>query len=210
MLQSYQWFVAETDADLAPPSSRKGVRFSSLDRSHLDASLLQKKGRAQRFAERLEVGHEWYGFLDDDGSLASYIWLSRHDRIGQPVPFAGPFSLSLQAGDAYVWDCRTDTRYRGRGLYPDALGHVRRTIARDCTHIWINCETSNDASRRAIAKAGFRATRKCTAIGLGGRMVLLSGLRLVRSRRTVGLRDLAGFPATGFVPSDARASGERT
>lgn len=58
---------------------------------------------------------------------------------------------------AYVYESFTDPALRGRGIYPLALGCICAELsARGLGTVWIGVESTNLASVRAIAKAGFR------------------------------------------------------
>lgn len=65
--------------------------------------------------------------------------------------------LTILAGERYLWDFATLPRYRGRGLYPFLLQEIMRRQREDAEWFWIGHEPTNDASRRGILKAGFRA-----------------------------------------------------
>lgn len=59
-------------------------------------------------------------------------------------------------GDAYVYESFTRADARGRGIYPFALaGMLSYLAASGIKRVWVGVESSNEASRRAIAKAGF-------------------------------------------------------
>ena len=60
------------------------------------------------------------------------------------------------AQDAYVYESFTRAEVRGRGVYPFALVHICKRLAAEGTHrVWVGVESSNQASQRAVAKAGF-------------------------------------------------------
>lgn len=87
-------------------------------------------------------------------------------------------------GDAYVYESFTRADARGRGIYPFALAGILEAMASlGIGRVWVGVESCNQASRRAIAKAGFE-----------------EGFR-VAYRRSKGL--LTIDPATGSLNSEA-------
>ncbi|MBA2726001.1 MAG: GNAT family N-acetyltransferase [Actinobacteria bacterium] len=64
--------------------------------------------------------------------------------------------LSPPPGDAYVYESFTRSEARGRGIYPLALAGMLTELSRlGIRRVWVGVESSNQASRRAIGKAGF-------------------------------------------------------
>lgn len=64
--------------------------------------------------------------------------------------------LSPPTGDAYVYESFTRSDARGRGIYPFALaGMLTELSPLGVRRLWVGVEASNQASRRAIGKAGF-------------------------------------------------------
>lgn len=65
--------------------------------------------------------------------------------------------LSPPRGDAYVYESFTRPEARGKGVYPLALRSIASGLYRDdCKRVWVGVEAGNQASLRAVAKAGFR------------------------------------------------------
>ena len=59
----------------------------------------------------------------------------------------------------YVYESFTHPRARGKGVYPFALGAICDALAaRAIPLLWVAVESSNEASLRAVAKAGFTET----------------------------------------------------
>ena len=78
------------------------------------------------------------------------------------VTTSGAWTREIQAllapppGDAYVYESFTRADARGRGIYPFALAGMLTYLAEaGITRVWVGVESSNEPSRRAIAKAGF-------------------------------------------------------
>ncbi|MDA1347824.1 MAG: hypothetical protein O3A47_03020 [Chloroflexi bacterium] len=107
--------------------------------------------------------------MRDNGSVASYIWLTTSVDEPVSVPFASPrLRLVVQRGSAYIWDCVTAPAFRGIGLYRNGLLSARsicfeRTIQR--AHIAY--DGRNVASIKGILGAGFSKQLKYRLIRLG-------------------------------------------
>lgn len=66
--------------------------------------------------------------------------------------------LSPPPGDAYVYESFTRPEARGQGVYPLALRSLASDLYRDgLKRVWVGVEAGNQASLRAVTKAGFRA-----------------------------------------------------
>jgi GNAT superfamily N-acetyltransferase len=85
------------------------------------------------------------------GEVAAYGWACHGTaECGwRNLPFTVP------QGDCYLWDFATLPRWRGNGLYPALLTWILgREEPISC--YWIMHNRDNKASRRGIARAGFR------------------------------------------------------
>ena len=103
------------------------------------------------FAGRLSDDTGCFLVLEDDAILHAS-WVTR----------TGAWAREIRAyicpppGDAYVYESFTVSKARGRGVYPYALGHIVAEMGRSgVNNVWVAVEAGNQASRRAIAKAGF-------------------------------------------------------
>jgi GNAT superfamily N-acetyltransferase len=64
--------------------------------------------------------------------------------------------LAPPATDAYIYESLTVPEARGRGIYPIALRAISSLLHREgVERMWIGVEAANEASTRAILKAGF-------------------------------------------------------
>lgn len=60
------------------------------------------------------------------------------------------------AGEAYIYESFTRPDTRGRGIYPFALDSICEHLANmSIARAWVGVEDGNDASMRAVGKAGF-------------------------------------------------------
>lgn len=111
-------------------------------------------GRTARFHRRLRDGHALIG-CRVDGRIVCYLWLTCGDR---EVPLGFGVSFLVPRGTSYVWDCRTDPAYQGRGLYRQGLLAARAWPAGRGGDFLIAVEWSNAPAIRAMRGAGFAAT----------------------------------------------------
>lgn len=77
--------------------------------------------------------------------------------------------LSPPPGDAYVYESFTRPDARGRGIYPLVLSAIADDLFdRGIGRIWIGVDAGNEASLRAIRKAGFAEVFSITFSGEPG------------------------------------------
>jgi ribosomal protein S18 acetylase RimI-like enzyme len=102
--------------------------------------------------------------------VASYCWVSTgREHVGELAR-----DLVLADGDAYVWDCATVPRFRGRGLYTALLRSVLAALAAEGRRrAWIGASTTNEASNRTFAAVGFRPAAAVVALRLAGHGLLV-------------------------------------
>lgn len=93
--------------------------------------------------------HAYIAWLN--GEPVAYGWVAK-ERGG----ISGlRFSFAVPGGTGYLWDFRTLTEWRGRGVYPHLLQSIiEQEVGID--YFWIGYEPGNEASARGISKAGFR------------------------------------------------------
>jgi len=105
-----------------------------------------------------------------DGEIASYCWVSAHrEHVGELAR-----DLELAAGESYVWDCATVTRYRGQGLYRSLLRQIAETLTGEGQRrVWIGASSTNEASNRTFETVGFRAAVAMVSLRVFGRGVIV-------------------------------------
>jgi ribosomal protein S18 acetylase RimI-like enzyme len=102
-------------------------------------------------AGRLARGNRCY-IAEDAGTVAAYGWLSTGR---EQVP---EFDRAVRPGrhEAYIWDCLTSPKCRGRGLMPAILRRLCADLARQgLRRAWAVILADNYPSQRAFARAGF-------------------------------------------------------
>ena len=77
-----------------------------------------------------------------------------HSSFCTPKSFKFPF---MKSNDYHIGPCFTDSRYRGKGIYPKVLNHIVSELKRDpdCGNIYMIIEENNISSREGVKKAGF-------------------------------------------------------
>jgi hypothetical protein len=84
-------------------------------------------------------------------TLVAYGWLaSNRSSFGSPS-----VSFNIPVSDLYLYHFVTMMPWRGRGFYPRLLQEILLREESTIERFWIIHQSSNQASRRGIAKAGF-------------------------------------------------------
>ena len=88
-------------------------------------------------------------YLND--TVVAYGWLARNSAaFGNPS-----VSFHVPEYDLYLYHFVTMLSWRGRGFYPRLLQEIILREMSAVEHFWIIHQSSNQASRKGIAKAGF-------------------------------------------------------
>lgn len=167
-------FSRSLSCNIDETPSKEGVRFNRLGSESISScALAAEKGRAGRFQQRFCDGHRAYGFVCDDGSVVSYIWVTGLDELPRVTPFEGGLSLRLPEGDVYIWDCRTEPAYEGRGLYRAGLRALAGTgVSSGKNRVWVVSRVENTRSCRAIESAGFQVVGRMTILCIGRQLLV--------------------------------------
>jgi hypothetical protein len=131
--------------------------------------LVSDSALVQVYRQRFTIGHHALVRIVND-TLAFRSWLAtgtlRVDEIA--------FDWSIPSDDCCVYDVITDARFRGRGLYPEALAWTRgHGIAKG--RVWVYCEHGNASSQRGIEKAGFALAGSSGALVMRGSAIARLG-----------------------------------
>lgn len=184
-------FVADGHGAGIPDSPVEGYRFRRLTAADFEGSPLgQEKGRAGIFAQRIEQGHQPWGFVASDNSVACYLWLSA-PRQGAAAPdFELGLRAAIQPDAAYIWDCRSDPRHERKGLYRHGLvSLVRQAMADGTKSVQIVTRRENIRSKHSIIAAGFQAAGEMRLYALAGFVAILGAgpFRIVRAGTAITL-----------------------
>ena len=117
------------------------------------AMMASLQGRTEaEMQRRLDAGHRAY-VAWRDGVPAAWGWVAtRTADIGELGS-----SLTIQAGERYLWNFVTLPTHRGQGIYPRLLEAIVRAESREAERFWIAYAPENHASGAGIRKAGFVA-----------------------------------------------------
>ena len=121
---------------------------------------------ADTFRARLSDGTGCY-VVEMDGRLVHASW----------VTTTGAWTREIRAylypppGHAYIYESFTLPSARGRGLYPFALTEIcRAAVQRGLARVWVMVEADNNASLKAVTKAGFEAAFTISVVRRWGRL----------------------------------------
>lgn len=118
-----------------------------------DINLLMELGEISRKAvlDRFANNHiAFIAFLN--GVPAAFGWMARSQA------FIGELNqlIVLPEGNRYLWNFRTVTAFRGKGIYPALLQFILKYEAIRADQFWIIHAPENRSSRNGIVKAGFQ------------------------------------------------------
>jgi hypothetical protein len=113
--------------------------------------------REALFSARLKE-HVCFVYRPEGDAIASYFWVSEPGAVVPLTPWLG---FRIPSGRAYIWDCKTDVRFRGRGFYTNGLREI--ISVRRCL---ISVE-GNPSARKAVQNAGFTSVGNLTTLNLG-------------------------------------------
>jgi ribosomal protein S18 acetylase RimI-like enzyme len=129
------------------PAVLREVSRDSADQLAQSMVLIEKK----QVLQRLAAGRCFTAWAD--GVIAAYCWVSTtQECIGELE-----HEIHLPPGEAYIWDCATLPRFRGKHLYGALLSHIISQLhCEGVQRIWIGASLDNRPSLRAFAHAGFQ------------------------------------------------------
>lgn len=135
----------------APPRVEL-LRLSVAD----DPALFELAQTAMRAADepdlvrdRLSHGETFFGWRDS-GAIVSFGWATPHHRV------IGLRRCRECPGRVFLYNFATLPDWRGRGLYPALLQHIRYALGQaGATELILDVRTVNLSSLRGIVKAGF-------------------------------------------------------
>jgi GNAT superfamily N-acetyltransferase len=111
-----------------------------------------RRSEPEAIRQRFETGRRCFGFEVDD-RIVSFGWMTPGaEETGELER-----TLSIPAGEAYVWDCGTVPDHRRLGLYSSLLNRILFKLQDEgVPRVWIGSSRLNTPSIRGIANAGFQ------------------------------------------------------
>ncbi|MBI4135755.1 GNAT family N-acetyltransferase [Candidatus Uhrbacteria bacterium] len=152
----FQLILKEAPAQAALQLS--GYRWGLIDRQVvLQDHLFEQKDRRAKALSRLAQGHFCYGFFDQAGMVAYYMWYTVASETAALVPWELNTRLVLNPKDGYIWDCFTSPDHRRRGLYREGLRMIIALFGSyQIERYFICCMRDNIPSIDAIRSMRFR------------------------------------------------------
>jgi GNAT superfamily N-acetyltransferase len=136
------------------PSQKKAAQITV--RQDEDVALLAELTRLDKtvITERISNGHHSYTAWMSHTPVA-YGWVATESAI------IGELDLFFRVASnhLYLWDFKTLSGWRGRGIYPHLLQNILQTAVND-QQCWIAHSPENSASRHGIEAAGFSLVGK--------------------------------------------------
>jgi ribosomal protein S18 acetylase RimI-like enzyme len=146
------WYELQTCGELPARSAQDGIQFRPLSEGELrdleDGPF--REGQLTRL-EMFGESHAYGAYVE--GRLAHVSWLLIGDVSRKDIPVV----LKLRDDEAEITGCETLPAFRGKGLYPFAIGCLLRIAQQSGVNtVYMKTNESNLASQRGITKAGFR------------------------------------------------------
>lgn len=122
----------------------------------------------EEFASRVKNGNKFFELYVDQ-SPVSYIWVA---CTGSSIGVLHDLRLEIPENALYFWDVATAPKYRGRGLLSLIINGFLQQTRHNANVAWTAVAVSNQSSRRALEKAGFRPMFTYFSIQFLGRTLL--------------------------------------
>jgi hypothetical protein len=135
----------------------------------------------EEFQRRTRQGNRLYQ-MHLDNQLVSWGWVA---GPGTRIGVLHDLYLTVPEGALYIWDCVTIPEYRGRGCFPGLLEGILCAHRPTSTLALVAVDVRNGASRRALAKAGFRpgfTYISVRTLGLGLLSIAFKGGKIGRAQ----------------------------
>lgn len=159
-------FVASA-AEIPVPALPAGTEVRALSADDLRANAAGDRNfRDVQIArlERFGASHAYGIFVK--GELAHVSWLLPAEAMGKDVPRV----LRPLPDDAEITGCETLPAFRGRGLYPLAIGWLVRLASQGgVRRVYMKTSPKNLASQAGIRKAGLAPAGTLVLVWLPGR-----------------------------------------
>lgn len=171
-------------AVIGTPMNLPGLTFQPVEAALFEKEqIFAVRSRWKTFRDRVGQRHLCYGFLNPDGAVVSYIWISGDATKAVSVPFEFPgFRILIRPGSAYIWDCFTAPPYRQQGLYRQGLlNGIAICSNKEVEKAYIYCAAANIPSRNGILSAGFKEKFRFRVFRIGSMCIIK------KSREGVGV-----------------------
>jgi GNAT superfamily N-acetyltransferase len=122
-----------------------------------DLTLLSQMGEISQEEVIKRLANDHLAFVAYiNNRPAAFGWMARGKaKIGELN-----HELVLPQGNRYLWNFRTLSEFRGRGIYPALLQFILRYEGNKAEQFWIIHAPENQSSLKGIMKAGFQYVGK--------------------------------------------------
>jgi hypothetical protein len=152
LVEEHVWYQLDLSGDRPRRELPEEVRLVRAGDHELGGAV-EMGQRIEEVRQRRAAGNDLWLALDDGGPLFR-CWIYRRRA---PVLAAPGGWLKLPDGTVVLEDSATTPRARGRGIAPGAWTGIADSLrAEGLAHMLTKVGVDNEASRRAVQKAGFR------------------------------------------------------
>ena len=126
-LKNEYFFYCHRKLYLSDISCSDNLVFRELTSKDINNNaIFNHKGRKGRYINYLKCGHRFFGFVNTDNKVVSYLWTTCGVNI---TPLSRYCELMVGKDKFYIWDCRTLSLYKNKGLYKCGLKEIAAIAA---------------------------------------------------------------------------------
>lgn len=120
----------------------------------LNDPIFKQNNRMERYLKYIDESYKCIGFKTEDNKIASYIWYS---DFNTNIPFNKKIILKLPIRTAYIWDCRTSSKFKNKGLYKEGLKLLLSYLeTKGIEKVYICNLVDNIYAEKTMKSLGFR------------------------------------------------------
>lgn len=127
----------------------------------------------REFSRRNLGGHVLYELFVEDVPVC-YGWVAQK---GSQVGILHDIEMRVPDHALYIWDCATPPAHRGRGYFQTLLRGLVTDPSSAATLALVAVDSNNEASRKALDKAGFRPLFTYLSVRILGRGLMSLALK---------------------------------
>ena len=143
---------------------------------------------AEEYQLREEQGNKLYGMMVDE-RLRSYGWVA---SAGTRIGVLHDLHLTVPDQAIYIWDCATDPDFRGQGYFQKLLDAIVMMHCPTSKTALVAVDSRNEASKKALLKAGFRPVFTYLSVRSLGRVLVSVVIKNGKLRRAQAQFDALG------------------
>ena len=141
-----------------PSACPEGVKVDLLRGDQIDQlATITYYGRDE-IVRRLNAGQKCI-IAEYKGGIVHYSWLTPKNEYADELEKV----ILLEAGERYLYNCRTMASARGKGIFPAAIARaLDEANSSGASHMITLVDTNNESSLRAFAKMAFLVREEIT------------------------------------------------